>query len=149
VIKNHSGFGELPQTNAHLAQVCRHHELQDLVTYPPARDLKLVSEWALASIVEAILGAVCQDGGMAAARTAAATGRSKSARREEQWAGLSGAFRQGRDFELSNLFFNQLFGSAGVKQVLALVKNWNASGDSAVVVCAQAASNDLQIPSVM
>ena len=56
-------------SNAHLAQVCRHHELQDLVTYVPDRKTKS-ADWVLATIVEAILGAVYQDGGIAAARTA-------------------------------------------------------------------------------
>ena len=58
-------------------------------------------------------------------------------------------FRKDEIVELSNLFFNQLISSTGVKQVLSLVKDWNASGDSAVTVRAQAASNDLQISSVM
>lgn len=83
-------------SNAHLAQVCRHHELQDLVTYVPDRKTKS-ADWVLATIVEAILGAVYQDGGIAAARTAAATARSKSARSEEQRARLPGAFPKGRD----------------------------------------------------
>ena len=47
--------------------------------------------------------------------------------------------------KLSNLFFNQLFCGAGVQQDLALVKDFNASGDSAVAVHAQAALNDLSI----
>jgi hypothetical protein len=58
-------------------------------------------------------------------------------------------FRKDEIVELSNLFFNQLISSTGVKQVSALVKDWNVSGDSAVTVRAQAASNDLQISSVM
>lgn len=66
-------------SNAHLAKICQHHRLEELVVLPfmasnEARKVKIneasgLSEWMLATIVEAIIGAVYCDGGLPAART--------------------------------------------------------------------------------